>query len=190
MAKITTIEAVDSFPEGGVFRWAENAFRVQRILDPNLAGQELFRIRQKYKQLTPEAVVNEARKKDNPLHDYFIWDDRKAAEEFRKEQAREIIRFLRIEVPGGKKPQRVFFHIHEEKVPQYQAKEVIWKKDEIYTQVVLECYGMLQGWFDRWEEILDRIPGFRKEVKRFTKFLDNVLKKKPWESKKDRKKRR
>lgn len=43
-------------------------------------------------KLTPDAVVKEATKKESPLHSYFLWDDKRAAHEFRKEQARELIR--------------------------------------------------------------------------------------------------
>lgn len=43
-------------------------------------------------ELHPADVVEKARDKSNPLHREFIWDDSKAAEAFRLDQARRIIR--------------------------------------------------------------------------------------------------
>jgi EAL domain-containing protein (putative c-di-GMP-specific phosphodiesterase class I) len=48
--------------------------------------------------LTPEAVVKEAADPASPLHRYFEWDNRKAAHQFRIEQARRLIRSVEIDV--------------------------------------------------------------------------------------------
>jgi hypothetical protein len=42
--------------------------------------------------LTPAAVVDAARGESNPLHHRFCWDDTRAAELYRLEQARHLIR--------------------------------------------------------------------------------------------------
>lgn len=47
-------------------------------------------------RLTPEAVVKEARKDTSPLHQYFEWDDRKAAYTARLETARRLITEVRL----------------------------------------------------------------------------------------------
>lgn len=49
-------------------------------------------------QLTPDAVVADAKKKASPLHRYFDWDDKVAAMKWRREQARQLIRSVRVEV--------------------------------------------------------------------------------------------
>ena len=41
--------------------------------------------------LLPEEVVEAARPKSSPLHSFFTWDNKKAAEERRRDQARELI---------------------------------------------------------------------------------------------------
>lgn len=46
-------------------------------------------------ELTAELVVNDARPADAPLHRYFEWDDETAAEAYRLEQARAMIRRVR-----------------------------------------------------------------------------------------------
>lgn len=56
-------------------------------------GSELERIRlANSDELRPEDVVGQARKKSSPLHDQFTWDDSQAADEYRKWQARLLIR--------------------------------------------------------------------------------------------------
>ena len=47
-------------------------------------------------RLTAEAVVVEATRKDSVLHDLFEWDAKKAAHAFRLDQARALIRSVRV----------------------------------------------------------------------------------------------
>jgi hypothetical protein len=46
--------------------------------------------------LTPEIVLENARKKASPLHSFFCWDDTKAANEYRLAQAAHLIRRVRV----------------------------------------------------------------------------------------------
>lgn len=55
------------------------------------AAAELERIRQKHGILKPELVVEESRSKKAVLHKCFQWDDAKAAEAWRTQQARTLI---------------------------------------------------------------------------------------------------
>jgi len=48
--------------------------------------------------LTPASVVDAARSEESPLHQYFEWDDSIAAEAYRQDQARELIRRIRVRV--------------------------------------------------------------------------------------------
>lgn len=49
-------------------------------------------------KITPFLVVESARDPESPIHDYFDWDDASAAEKYRIEQARGLIRQCRVEV--------------------------------------------------------------------------------------------
>lgn len=67
-------------------------------------------------ELSAEVVVSEARKSRSPLHDAFEWNDARAAEEFRLEQARRLIRtcfvVVRDEVEPDKSVRvRAFEHV-------------------------------------------------------------------------------
>lgn len=58
--------------------------------------QELNQIYQQHGSLTPELIVDVARDKKHPLHDRFEWDDRKAGEAWRREQASSMIRSVQV----------------------------------------------------------------------------------------------
>ena len=47
-------------------------------------------------ELTVSAVLAEASKKTSPLHPFFEWNDKAAAAEHRKDQARKLIRRVRV----------------------------------------------------------------------------------------------
>jgi len=48
--------------------------------------------------LTPDALIEDAKDPDSPLHNEFEWDDAKAAMEARRETARRLIRSVRVVV--------------------------------------------------------------------------------------------
>lgn len=52
----------------------------------------------KHGTLTPDLVVRAARADTSPLHACFEWDDSAAAQSWREEQARVLIRSVRVEI--------------------------------------------------------------------------------------------
>lgn len=46
----------------------------------------------KFLDALPEEIVDAAKHRESPIHDAFEWDDSVAATEYRKEQARELLR--------------------------------------------------------------------------------------------------
>lgn len=49
-------------------------------------------------RLTPDAVLKDAQSFKSPLHDQFEWDDSKAGQQWRLQQARELIRSVKVEI--------------------------------------------------------------------------------------------
>ena len=50
--------------------------------------------------LTPEKLVQAAKSKDSYLHRFFTWDDSRAAQLYRLDQARHLVRRIYIEIKG------------------------------------------------------------------------------------------
>lgn len=66
--------------------------------DPQVIGEVLAKIAlDAGGELTPGAVVLSAQNDDSPLHRHFEWDDVVAAQKYRLDQAREIIRSITVE---------------------------------------------------------------------------------------------
>ena len=90
--------------------------------------------------LTPHRLVEASRKPGTLLHNEFEWNDGIAAEKYREEQARFIIRSIVVQPEAEeKKPVRAFFSIATEAMPEkrYESTEIILKDIE-KTSYLLE----------------------------------------------------
>lgn len=58
--------------------------------------QRLAELEREHGKLTASQVLNDAMQKNSPLHDQFEWDDSTAAHKHRLEQARTLIRSIRV----------------------------------------------------------------------------------------------
>ena len=63
----------------------------RRGMDPDAVGNELERLEGKLGPLTPDQVVEAARKKRSSMHKAFEWDDSKAAILGRRAQAKSLL---------------------------------------------------------------------------------------------------
>lgn len=77
---------------------------LSKKINPNKAVFELKRIRKKYGELTPEIIVQESRSEYSILHDYFEWDNERAAGLWRIQQARNLLNNIEIEIISDGKP--------------------------------------------------------------------------------------
>ena len=79
-----------------VIDWKKGAPAEFRKHDAAKAHAELLSVAVKYGALRPDYVVKEAEKPESYLHRFFCWDDKKAAHEYRKHQARQLINSIEI----------------------------------------------------------------------------------------------
>ncbi|HLD93910.1 MAG TPA: hypothetical protein VI703_06890 [Anaerolineales bacterium] len=61
---------------------------------PEVAAAELAEIKEEHGFVNAHLVVESSRSSKSPLHQHFEWDDRKAAEMYRENQASYLIRML------------------------------------------------------------------------------------------------
>ena len=78
--------------------WTE---RFSTTIEPEVAHREFQRIEAKVGAVTPQALLDASRPDGAPLHGLFEWDNTRAAERWRLNQAQEIISSLRIVVREG-----------------------------------------------------------------------------------------
>ena len=75
-----------------------NNITALREKSPEAVQKTLIKITEKHGHITPEFVLQEAKNPKSVLHNYFVWDDTKAANLFRQSQARFLIRNVKFEI--------------------------------------------------------------------------------------------
>lgn len=100
-----------------IYQWAKTA---RFTADPQLVGEELERIRKRDDGLTVDAMLEEARPEDAPLHPLLTWDDQVAGENWRKVECRKIVRSVQVVVQD--RPERALHHVKVEKAPSAPGK--------------------------------------------------------------------
>ena len=125
------------------------------LKDPQVVGDRLQELRDKYGALTPGIVLKDAKAKKSILHGAFEWDDSVAAKNWRLHTARNLIRsVVTIESDADEdiryKPAFVF--VQTPQGPQYQSLARVLSDDELRLQVLSRALKELEQWTDRYKE--------------------------------------
>ena len=110
-------------------------------VDASTACEELSRIHDKHDGLTNQDVLDESRPEEAPLHPIFEWDDSLAAEEWRKKQAGDVVRAVRIVQPEGH-TEPVFIHVKV--CDAYLKTEVVAKSPDLMNDALNASYKRLR----------------------------------------------
>lgn len=105
------------------------------------AGLELARIYKQYGQLDKAEIVEESRDPGAPLHPCFEWDDKRAAELYRQDQAGSVIRALVTVENDDRKLDnvRVFVHVEHTYQPMTVVLQSKEKTDELLQNALREA---------------------------------------------------
>ena len=96
------------------YQWREGART--RGLKIDAVAPVLARIERKKGMVTPQAVLQEAKKPASPIHSWFQWDETEAAHQYRLLQAGELIRAVTVKViPGEERSVRAYVHLGDPK---------------------------------------------------------------------------
>lgn len=174
---MTTIELkVKPSPRGGddgdgpFFYASENGHLTNA--QAQIFGTELSRLIEEDVSTTAEAIVNVARDADSPLHAFFEWDDMRAGELWRQEQARSYARQIEIEVigPDGEPGRVRAFHAVSVTLTTEQAEaagelETLLENPSLFAarpgQKVYVPFGVIEKTPDFSEQVLRQM---RKEL--------------------------
>jgi len=88
----------------------------KRGMDAQSIGYELEALEAKCGVLSPELVVEAAKKKRSAMHNAFEWDDTKAARMGRRRQAAELLGGIVVIIEGSEEPVRRFIKVITEPV--------------------------------------------------------------------------
>ena len=140
-----------SFKEGPV------TIKNKSKADPQIIGTALGKIAEQYGgNLTPKAVVDAARNSRHPLHKHFEWDDALAAEAFRLEQARTIIRIIHVEDAKTETgTAAAFYSIADKGGVAYRTHDEVKNSAALQIIIMQQATRDLEAWERRYREITD-----------------------------------
>lgn len=147
------------------------------MADADGVGQHLEMLRERFKgELTPADVVADAKNHNSPLHSFFEWDDGEAAEQWRLQQARGLIRaVVAVYVDETEPAKRIqaFVHIPESGAPHYRSTEHAMSQERTRDMVLRQAWREFQSWKKRYAH-LDELAEFFKSVDRAAKKLPDL----------------
>lgn len=133
-----------------VYQWKTIKYNV----DAQKAGEEIERISKK-KSLTAENIVEESKPAASPLHPIFEWDNSKAGDEWRKQQARVLLGNLvtvNIENKTISEPTRAFVDISKNE-REYTSIEIVLGDHDLYNAYVEKALRDLNNFKKKYEGI-------------------------------------
>ena len=107
-----------------VYEWKEGS---RFPVNAQVAGEMCAEL-EKEGRLTAKNLLDANRPENAPLHDAFNWNDDEAAELYREEQARKIIRCIVVKRDNVKEPVRQFINV-EISERKYYSVDVLLKTE-------------------------------------------------------------
>jgi hypothetical protein len=106
--------------------------------------------------LAPRDVVVAARPDESPLHRYFEWRDSVAAVKYREEQARSLIRSIRV-IPDENQDTDIpaFVCVAKGEDGPYQATQVALADPTSRAYVLNQARKELAGWRKRYQDLTE-----------------------------------
>ena len=134
-----------------VYKWAKGSmFKVSA----QIAGEVCEQLEREGK-LTAKNLVEVSRPEDAPLHSVFNWNDEQAAELYRQEQGRSIIRCI-ITVPEENVVStRAYFNITKQD-PNYYGINVILEDQDKYDALLKMALRELKA-FEKKYAVLEKL---------------------------------
>lgn len=142
------------------------AFKAAAKADPQRLGEALATIQDAHGgRLEPEHVVDAARPKNSVLHKHFEWDDAAAAEAYRKDQARAIIRVVRVESEDTTEQPRAFWSIADKGGVSYRSLGEVKTSIELQLSLLRQAERDLDAFEKRYRSISGDICDLVREAK-------------------------
>lgn len=121
--------------------------------DAQLAGELLDELTKQHGgQLRPGHVLKAAQPNGSPLHGYFEWNDKRAANKYRLSQAGNILRALCVVSKSpGVDPVRVY--VVESQHGPYVPAKVVYAEPSRRTAMAAKALIELTAWRRRWQPL-------------------------------------
>lgn len=166
-----------------VYGWKESrGFKVSA----QIVGETLEHIEKKRGEVTPRAVVEEAKPIESPLHTFFEWDDSKAADGFRDEQARRLVACVVVKAYDGdetRNPTRAFVSVNASEGRSYVGIVTAMSDEQMRAQVLAKAQSEIVEWRQRYAAlnefskiftVIDKLAAKTPSKRRAVKSVESV----------------
>lgn len=127
---------------------------------------QLSAIYEKRGLLTAEAVVEEARPKEHPLHDRFLWNNAEAGHQYRLVQASELIRSVKVEYataePDDDVKVRQWHAVRRDR--SYEPIERIMQDDIARELLIRQAEREWRALHRRWSHLAEFVVAVKRDV--------------------------
>jgi hypothetical protein len=137
------------------YRWKPGS---HTKIEAQQAGEELERIRTWHNgRLEPAMVIEASRDPGAPLHPAFEWDNEAAAERYRIEQAKYLIRSVEVVITpdATRPPVRAFVSVSRDKDRSYTSTVHALADPDLRQQVLGQALKELEAWQQRYAELVE-----------------------------------
>lgn len=144
------------------YRWREGTPAPK--VDAQIFGEEIERIASMSPEgvAQPSAIIDAARDAASPIHAAFVWDDSKAADAYRRDQARGFVRSLevvRVRVEEGEAVSNRGFHmVRRDSERGYMPERRVMNDRDLRAQVVSAAKKELETFVSKYERLLQTGP--------------------------------
>ena len=130
-------------------------------VDAAKAYKEIIRLKEKNNDfVSPELLVESAKKTTSELHPLFNWDDTDAARQYRLSQASHVLRSIEvIYIENPKRPTRAFEIAYRKRsgdpktVTLYATSEEVAADPDVHARLVAEAVRGLIAWRNRYQAL-------------------------------------
>ena len=144
----------------------------QRAVSAEKVAKHIEHLEAQYGEVTSALFLDSARSEDSEMHGLFEWDDTKAAENWRMEQARVIIASIRVNVvEEDMSPIKTRAYVqHEPRNSGYvsvgKALSDEDKRSKVIDQARKEASWFIEKYkaFEELAEVIDAMNGFLKKT--------------------------
>ena len=126
-------------------------------LTPQIVGETLADIEDRHGVIDPHTVVDESRPEDAPLHPVFEWRDEIAAEKWRLEQARRVVRSVEIVVDHRSESTQIAY-VNIQSQGGYVSAAAIRSQPDLYQEALLIYRGRLEAASAQLAKLEDLAP--------------------------------
>lgn len=127
-------------------------------VDANDAKAELDRIGGKYGSFKASDIVEESRPEDAVLHGCFEWDDGVAAEKYREQQARYIVKNITVVSESGNTEESVRAFVHVKQA--YRPIQVVLSDKEMKEELLAIALRELEAFARKYRTLKELAPVF------------------------------